>query len=144
VALLKEGAGAPAPIQNELVSMFAARLSLLLGDELTAVGCIYELPDLSVVRRAFAVMLEDTEEATPHRSSLWLGAQLKGRGQAFHPSMIETLEEQSSLLQGNGIDMDSLPGWWWRGMAALRRANGTIEVVDEVPSGDAFAALVEA
>ena len=143
VALLEEGAGAPAPIQNELVSMFSARLSLLLGDEVPAVGCIYELPDLSVVRRAFSVMLEDVEEATPHRSSLWLGAQLKGRGEAFHPSMIDTLEEQSHLLQSNGIDMDSLPGWWWRGMAAVRDSDGALHVVDEVPSGDAFGALVQ-
>ena len=143
VVLLREGAQSLALVENEVVSMFTARLSVLLGEELPAVGRLYELPDLTVVRRAFGAMVEDVEDATPQRSSLWLGAQLKGRGQPFHPSMIESLEEQSSLLQANGIDMDALPSWWWRGMAAIRRSDGTLDVVQDVPSGEAFGELVE-
>lgn len=142
VLLLREGVGPVAPIENELVSAFTARLSLLLGTELVAVGAIYELPDLTVVRRAFGAMVEDVEEATPKRSSLWLGAQLAGRGQPFHPSMVESLEEQSGLLQSNGIDMDALPGWWWRGMAGIRRPDGSLDVVEDIPSGEAFADLL--
>ena len=142
VILLREDAGPPAPIENELRSRFAARLALLLGHELEAEGHVFEMPDLTVVRRALTAMVEDVEEATPLRSSLWLGAQLKGRGQAFHPSMIETLEEQSSLLQANGIDMDALPSWWWRGMAATPKPGGGFDVVEDVPPGDAFGQLV--
>ena len=143
IVLLREGAGAPAPIENALVSMFAGRLSLALGSELPVSACIYELPDLTVVRRALVAFIEDIEDGTPLRSSLWLGAQLKGRGQPFHPSMIESIEEQSSLLQSNGIDMDALPGWWWRGMAAVRQPDGGFDVLPDIPGGDAFGELVE-
>lgn len=142
VVLLREDIGAPAPIENELLSRYASRLALLLGDELPAEGHIFELPDLTVARRALTAMVEDVEEATPFRSSLVLGAQLKGRGQPFHPSMIESLEEQSHLLTSNGIDMDKLPGWWWRGMAATRRSDGSYDVIEDVPPGDAFGELV--
>lgn len=143
VVLLRSDVGAPAPIENELLSKYTARLSLVLGYELSTSGGVYEMPDLSVVRKALIALLEETEEATPHRSSLWLGAQLKGRGQPFHPSMIESIEEQTSLLLSNGIDMDALPGWWWRGLAAVRQPDGSCQVIDDVPAGDAFGELVQ-
>lgn len=148
LVLLREPVGATqgtaVSMCNQLLSMFSARLSLILGHEVPLESRLYELPDLAVVRKAVAAIVEDVEENTPLRSSLWLGAQLRGRGQPFHPSMIESLEEQSSLLQTNGIDMDALPSWWWRGMAATRDEGGAVSVIDELPSGEALARLVEA
>ena len=55
--------------------------------------------------------------------------------------MVETLEEQSHLLQTHGIDMDALPAWWWRGVAATHGARG-IAVYDDLPSGDELASLL--
>lgn len=137
-----QGSGAPMKIQAQLATSFTARLSLLAGRELPAVARIYEFPDVSVIRRAVVKLAEDVEEATPLRSSLWLGAQLRGRGQSFHPSMLETLEEQTSLLQSNGIDMDALPTWWWRGVAAGIRGDGGVEVFDDLPQGEALGELI--
>jgi hypothetical protein len=133
--------GAPLEAQNRLVSDYTASLSLLLGRPIVAGARIYEVPDVAVARRALVSLAEDVEEATPLRSAMWLGAQLRGRGQPFHPSMVETLEEQSHLLQTNGIDMDALPAWWWRGVAATHGPRG-IEVYDHLPSGDDLGRLV--
>lgn len=133
--------GAPIEAQNRLVSDYSASLSLLLGQPIAAGARIYEVPDVEVARRALVSLAEDVEEATPMRSAMWLGAQLRGRGQPFHRSMVETLEEQSHLLQTNGIDMDALPAWWWRGVAATRGPRG-IEVYDHLPSGDELAHLL--
>jgi hypothetical protein len=135
-------AGSAPAIENQLVSMFAARLSLLCGRELAVQARIYEFPDITVVRRALSTLVEEVEDTTPLRSSIWLGAQLRGRGQPFHPSMLETIEEQTSLLRSHGIDMDTLPGWWWRGIAAQVGQGGAVEVYDELPPGDAFGQLV--
>jgi len=120
-------------------------LSLLVGQPVSARARIYEVPDLEIARRGLVALAEDVEEATPLRSAMWLGAQLQGRGQPFHPSMVETLEEQSHLLRSNGIDMDALPAWWWRGMAAAINkgdTEGGVEVYDELPSGDELGNLV--
>jgi hypothetical protein len=145
VMLLPEASdpeGAPIEAQNRLVSEYSASLSLLLGRPIAAVARIYELPDVEVARRALVSLAEDVEEATPLRSAMWLGAQLRGRGQPFHPSMAETLEEQSHLLQSNGIDMDALPSWWWRGVAGFVERDGSVAVYDELPSGEALGELL--
>ncbi|MBK6917185.1 MAG: hypothetical protein IPH07_07280 [Deltaproteobacteria bacterium] len=139
---LSARAGAAVALQSQLVSQYAARLSLLCGRELSVQARIFEFPDLTVVRRAMATVVEETEETTPLRSSIWLGAQLRGRGQPFHPSMVETIEEQTSLLRGHGIDMDSLPAWWWRGVAAQRVEGGAPRLFDDLPHGEAFGELV--
>lgn len=133
--------GGPIDALNRLVSDYTASLSLLLGRPVTAAARLYELPDVEVARRGLVALAEDFEEATPRRSAMWLGAQLRGRGQPFHLSMVETLEEQSHLLQSNGIDMDALPAWWWRGVAASRGPRG-IEVFDDLPGGDELGNLV--
>lgn len=135
-------AGTVVATSAQLVSGYAARLSLLCGREMALQARVFELPDVTVVRRALGSLVEDVEDTTPLRSSLWLGAQLRGRGQAFHPSMVETLEEQTSLLRGQGIDMDTLPAWWWRGVAAHVDPQGALRVYDELPQGEAFGELV--
>ncbi|MCA9654091.1 MAG: hypothetical protein H6712_08695 [Myxococcales bacterium] len=136
-----EDAGAPILVQNRLVSDFSAMLSLLLGQPVAVSAQIYEVPDVEIARRGLVALAEDVEEATPRRSALWLGAQLQGRGEPFHPSMAETIEEQSHLLQTHGIDMDALPAWWWRGVAAQPTDAG-VQVFDELPSGDELGNLV--
>jgi len=147
VALLRpnsvKAVGRSLEVHDRLVSLVAARLALLVGEEVSVHARIYEFPDLGLVRRAFCGVLEAIEEATPLRSAMRLGAQLRGRGEPFHPSMIETLEEQTALLQGGGIDMETLPPWWWRGVAARPAASGDVSVFDDLPSGDDFAALVD-
>lgn len=137
-----QGEGAPLRIQGQLLTQFTARLALLAGRELGAAGTIYEFPDVTVIRKAITRLAADFEESTPLRSSHWLGAQLQGRGQPFHPSMLESLEEQTSLLQSNGIDMDALPAWWWKGIAAAVGPDGQIAVIDELPGGDALGELI--
>jgi hypothetical protein len=136
-----DGEGAPFEAQTRLVADFSAALSLLLGQPIPVYARIYEVPDVGVARRALVSLAGDVEEATPLRSALWLGAQLRGRGQPFHPSMVETLEEQSHLLQTNGIDMDALPMWWWRGVVAIHDARG-IAVYDELPGGEDLGRLL--
>lgn len=138
---LGEGEGAAVRAYDRVLSDYASALSLLLGQSVPAGGRLYEVPNVEVARRALVSLAEDVEEATPRRSAMWLGAQLRGRGQPFHPSMVETLEEQSHLLQSHGIDMDALPSWWWRGVAARRGADG-VEVFDELPGADELGGLV--
>lgn len=135
-------AGALVAAEARVVSAFAARLSLLCGREMPLQARIFEVPDVTVVRRAVVSLAEDVEEHTPLRTAVWLGSQLRGRGQAFHSSMVETLEEQTSLLRGHGIDMDTLPPWWWRGVAASVEADGTLRVFDDLPNGEALGELV--
>lgn len=137
-----DGEGASFDAHARLVADYSAALSLLLGQPIPASARIYEVPDLEVARRAVVSLAADVEENTPLRSSMWLGAQLRGRGEPFHPSMVETLEEQSHLLQSNGIDMDALPAWWWRGVAATHGPRG-IKVFDELASHDEVAKLVQ-
>jgi hypothetical protein len=136
------GAGSPLRVENQFLSMYAARLSMLAQREVPVHARIYEFPDIIVVRRALGSLIAEIEDTTPLRSSIWLGHQLRGRGQPFHPSMLETLEEQTTFLSGHGIDMDQLPSWWWRGVAAQVTADGAINVFDELPSSEEFGALV--
>jgi hypothetical protein len=135
-------AGTPLEIHNVLLARYSARLSLLVGREIPAEARIYEFPDLTVIRRALCALQTEVEDSALLRSSLWLGAQLRGRGQPFHPSMVETLEDQNTLLSSNGVDADALPPWWWRGIAAAMQSDGTVEIFDELPTGDAFGDLV--
>ncbi len=136
------GQGDSTAIYDALVTRFTSRLSLLAGREVAVTGKLYEFPDTTVIRRAVVTLVEEVEEATPLRSSIRLGAQLRGKGKAFHPSMVETLEEQTSLLQSNGIDMDALPPWWWRGVAGAVEASGELSVYDDLPHGDAIGELM--
>jgi len=136
-----DGEGAPFEAQTRLVADYSAALSLLLGQPIAAGARIYEVPDVDVARRALVSLASDVEEATPLRSAMWLGAQLRGRGQPFHPSMVETLEEQTHLLQTNGVDMDALPMWWWRGIAATHGQRG-ISLYDELPGGEELGKLI--
>lgn len=134
-------AGKSLVVHDHLVSMLAARLALLAGREVPVHAAVYEFPDISVVRRAFTTALDSVEETTPARSARRIGAQMRGRGEPFHPSMVETLEEQMGLLEEKGVDMESLPPWWWRGVAA-RAGDAGVEVFDDLPSGDEFGTLV--
>lgn len=146
--LLREGvtarAGGVMRAHDELLSRYVARLARLLGQEVPVRGAFYEFPDLTVFSRALVFFQEAFEEGTLARCATWLGAQMRGRGQSFHPSMIETLEEQTSVLESAGIDLDALPGWWWRGVAARPAGEGGGEILEPVPAGDALSELVYA
>jgi hypothetical protein len=61
--------------------------------------------------------------------------------------MVETLEEQSHLLRDNGIDIDVLPSWWWRGVAArastLDGADpNQVEIWGQLPTSEQLSALI--
>lgn len=149
VALLRSDVvhdvGQSLEVHDHLISSWAARMALLSGESLPVSGRVYEFPDLGVVRKALRSAVESHEETTPMRSAKRLGAQLRGRGQPFHSSMVETLEEQSNLLQEHGVHVEGLPNWWWRGLAAR-----SLDALDpdqvrlwpQLPSGDALGAII--
>ncbi|WP_434416620.1 hypothetical protein [Nannocystis pusilla] len=146
VALVRADAvsrmGSSLAVYEQLLSMYSARLAVLLGEELVVHGHIFEFPDIGIARRAFVSAQEWLEEATPLRSSRRLGLQMRGLGQPFHPSSLENVDAQASLLRSAGIDLETLPHWWWRGVAARFRSDGGVELYDDVPHGADFAALV--
>jgi hypothetical protein len=149
VALLRrevvQEVGQSLEIHDHLVSSFAARMALISGEAVPVCGRVYELPDLGVVRKAFRAVVDDHEEHTLLRSATLVGAQLRGRGSPFHVSMVETIEEQTHLLTEHGVQINALPTWWWRGVAA-RSQNPSdpdqIELWTELPSGDALASAI--
>jgi hypothetical protein len=132
-------------VHDHLISSWAARMALLSGESLPISGRVYEFPDLGVVRKAVRSAVEHHEEGTPLRSAKRLGAQLRGRGQPFHSSMVETIEEQVHLLEEHGVRMDGLPNWWWRGLAA-RSVDALdpdhVQLWPQLPTGDALAAII--
>lgn len=148
IALLRREAvsevGQSLEIHDHLIASWAARMALLSGEAIPVCGRVYELPDLGVVRKAFRAAVDHHEEHTLLHSAQRVGAQLRGRGSPFHVSMIETLEEQTNLLDEHGINVNELPTWWWRGVAA--RTNpadpSQIELWAELPSGEALAGAI--
>lgn len=132
-------------VHDHLISSWAARMALISGESLPVSGRVYEFPDMGVVRKAVRSAVDNHEEQTLRRSAMRLGAQLRGRGEPFHTSMIETLEEQSHLLRDNGIDVDVLPSWWWRGVAA-RSSNihdpNQVEIWGQLPASEQVSALI--
>lgn len=150
VAVLRRGTcqelGQSLVVHDHLISVWAARMTMISGIVLPVSGQVFELPDLGVVRTAVRGAVDSFEEATHGRSAGRLGAQLRGRGQPFHTSMIESLEEQSALLSEHGVDIDRLPGWWWRGIAGRsQHPSGAqqIELWTELPATDQLVALIE-
>jgi hypothetical protein len=133
-------------IHDHLVSSWAARMALISGETLPVTGRVYELPDLGVVRKVVRSAVDGHEDQTPQRSALRLGAQLRGRGQPFHVSMVETIEEQTHLLEEHGVNINSLPSWWWRGVAARSRGSHDapgVEIFAELPGTDELVSLIE-
>ena len=58
----------------------------------------------------------------------------------LHPGELPVVvDERAGLL---AIDLEALPHWWWRGVAARFRSDGGVELYDDVPQGQDFAALV--
>ena len=75
--------GSSLAVYDRLVSMYASRVSVLLGEEVVVSGSIYEFPDLGIAQRAFIAAQEWVEEATPMRSA-WRAC-LRLRSQAPTP-----------------------------------------------------------
>ncbi|NVB41180.1 hypothetical protein G6O69_25295 [Pseudenhygromyxa sp. WMMC2535] len=125
-------------VHDRLISAWSSRMALISGEAVPVVGRVYEFPDLGVVRKALRASVDGLEQSTPLRSARRLGAQLRGRGEPFHESMIESIEEQTSLLEHHGVDMDQLPSWWWRGVAAKlgNVSAGEVELWSELPAID--------
>lgn len=132
-------------LHDHMISTWAARMALISGECLRVSGQVYELPDIGVVRTAIRSAVDLHEDRTPVRCARRLGAQLRGRGEPFHASMVETLEEQSHLLEEHGINMNDLPGWWWRGVAARSRDPNdpdSVELWADLPASDALVSLI--
>ena len=136
--LLEQRSRSSDPLDSEL----SARLAVLLGEELIVHGHIFEFPDLGIARRAFLAALEWVDESTSLRSTRHLGSQMRGQGQPFSASSIESIEGQIGTLRAGGVDLEQLPHCWWRGVAARFRSDGGVELYDDVPHGQDFAALV--
>ncbi len=132
-------------VHDHLLSYWSARMALISGELLPVSGRVFELPDMAVVRKAVRSAIDAHEDQTPLRSAKRLGAQLRGRGQPFHASMVETLEEQSHLLEDNGVNINELPSWWWRGVAARSYSAddpSQIELFAELPASDELVNLI--
>lgn len=132
-------------VHDHLISSWAARMALISGESLPVSGRVYEFPDMGVVRKAVRSAMDNHEEQTMQRSARRLGAQLRGRGEPFHASMVETLEEQSHLLRDSGIDVDALPPWWWRGVAARSSSiqdPNQVEIWGQLPTSEELSALI--
>jgi len=144
VALIRLGAvnklGSSLAVYDRLVSMYSSRVSVLLGEEVVVTGSIYEFPDLGIAQRAFIAAQEWVEEATPLRSAWRVSQQRTAKGESV--GSLGTAEGQASVLRSAGVDLEKLPSWWWRGIAARMRVDGGVELYDEVPSGADFAALI--
>lgn len=136
------GAGASMAVHDRLVSSFSARLSLLSGHELPATGRIYEFPDLDVARKAFRTVQDAVVTGVLRRAVVRLATQLRARNETFDPTMLDSPDEQAELLRTNGVQLEELPPWWVGGVAARARGDGSVEVFDDLPVGDAFATLV--
>ena len=112
---------------------------------LQAVEKVYDVPMTLEQADVGGSAIDNHEQDTPRRSAKRLGAQLRGRGQPFHASMIETLEEQTHLLEEGGVDMNALPSWWWRGVAA-RKPNpldpSQVELWGELPPTEQLVGLI--
>ena len=130
-------------IHDHLVSSWAARMALISGESVSVCGRLYELPDLGVVRKLIRTAVDGYEDQTPLRSARRLGAQLRGRGQPFHLSMVETIEVQTDLLEQHGININSLPSWWWRGVAARCNVGSGVDLFTELPGTDELISLIE-
>jgi hypothetical protein len=145
VVLIRLGAvnkvGSSLAVYDRLVSMYSSRVSVLLGEEVVVTGSIYEFPDLGIAQRAFIAAQEWVEEATPLRSAWRVSQQRAAKGESVDGAL-GTAEGQASVLRSAGVDLEKLPSWWWRGIAARMRADGGVELYDEVPSGADFAALI--
>ena len=133
-------------VHDHLIAAWAARMALISGESLPVSGQVFEFPDVAVVRKAIRSAIDAYEDRTPLRSARRLGAQLRGRGQPFHLAMVETLEEQTHLLDEHGVQINDLPGWWWRGVAA--RSNdlhdpGRVDIFAELPATDEIVGLIE-
>ncbi len=133
--------GSSLAVYDRLVSMYSSRVSVLLGEEVLVTGSIYEFPDLGIAQRAFIAAQEWVEEATPLRSAWRVNQQRAAKGEPVE-GPLGTAEGQASVLRSAGVDLEKLPSWWWRGIAARMRADGGVELYDEVPSGADFAALI--
>lgn len=146
VALIRVDAvsrvGSSLAVYDRLVSMLAARAAVLLGEELVVTGSIYEFPDLGIAQRAFIAAQEWVEEATAHRTAWRLAQQMAAQGKALADGVLDSVDGQASLIRAAGVELDKLPGWWWRGIAARMRADGGVELYDDVPAGAGFAAII--
>ena len=105
-------------------------------------GSIYEFPDLGIAQRAFIAAQEWVEEATPLRSAWRVSQQRAAKGEAVDSGALATTEGQAGVLRAAGVDLEKLPSWWWRGIAARMRGDGGVELYDEVPSGADLASLI--
>lgn len=132
VVLRADAAGPSTAHLSRLSGRFAGVFSVLAGRPTTVGGTVFEFPDASVLARAVGYFQESVEEQTPRRSAAWLGAQMIGRDEPFHPSMLDTLEEQTSLLEAADVSLHDLPAWWWRGTAAVR-VGGGVELLEPPP-----------
>ncbi|MCA9657802.1 MAG: hypothetical protein KC486_05620 [Myxococcales bacterium] len=134
--------GSSLAVYDRLVSMYSSRMAVLLGDEAVVTGSIYEFPDLGIAQRAFIAAQEWVEEATPLRSAWRVSQQRAAKGEAVDSGALATTEGQAGVLRAAGVDLEKLPSWWWRGIAARMRGDGGVELYDEVPSGADLASLI--
>jgi hypothetical protein len=128
-------------IHDFLVSRYAARLAVLSGMEIAVSGTLYEFPTHAVVRKALGASLAGVVSSAPWRAAFYVGSQVMGRGGDFDPASIQTLDGQKGILEAAGVDLEALPAWWSRGLAA-RSNEDVVELFDQLNDPDALANLV--
>lgn len=130
-------------VHDFLVSRFSARLARLTGVEIAITGSVFEFPNDGVVRKALAASLTSVEGSSGWRAAFYVGSQVLGRGGAFDPAQIQTPEGQQAVLDAAGVDLEALPAWWLRGIAARSTAD-SVELFDQVPDAEALGQLLPA
>lgn len=128
-------------VHDFLVSRYSARLARLTGREIAVSGTLFEVPNNAVVRKALAASLKGVEVNAPWRAALYVGSQVLGRGGNFDPTTIGTVAGQHEVLSAAQVDLDALPGWWRRGLAARNNVD-SVELFDELPDGESLGQLL--
>lgn len=128
-------------VHDFLVSRYAARLARLTEREIAVSGMLFEVPNDAVVRKALSASLNGVEVSAPWRAALYVGSQVLGRGGSFDPTSIGTLQGQRDVLAAAQVDLEALPAWWRRGLAARNNVD-SVELFDQIPDGDSLGQLL--
>ena len=123
-----------------VLSRVASSIGARLGREFPVYGEVYEFCDrmaaIPSISAAQSLAVRDAAAGAAMRVAYQRdeGEQLLARLEATRPE---------AYLSAAGVDSKQLPAWWTHGLAVRRSEHG-MELIDPVPTGDAFVQAVHA